>query len=783
MVPNNMTDSPKPDPTQEPSPEAKPVDDASASTKEAKADTPAAKPSFFAELKRRKVVRVAITYAIVAWLIVQIAAATFPGFEIPMWAFRFVVLMLILGFPVALLLAWAFELTPDGIKLTKNVSEGQKAATSQGKRNWLSYGFAAALPTLIFGALALYFYFTRSVVDPSSEVFEKSIAVLPFDNRSNVDEDQFFTDGIHDDLLTQISRIRDIKTISRTSVMAYKDTTKNMRQIGEELGVATLLEGGVQRSGDQIRINMQLIDASKDKHIWAETYTREMSARNVFAIQSEITDAVAAALRSVLSPEEQEHLKEAPTENLEALEAFFEGRKELNKRTAESILQAIVHFRRAVELDSSFARAYAQWAICELLLIFHAGRSPEEQVAKTESLIESAFGLDTRLEDSYVALGMQERYRGGSRMATALAFEKAVELNPNNIDVYAEYAPFLIWDMGRPEDAVELLEKAYRIDPKNAQVQGNLADALRLSSQSEEALELLSDVIRENPDQSHLHHVLGVIYIDSFQDYPNAIESLRTAHSLNPLNPNILSSLAQVYASVGDLDSTVYWLDRIVRKHPRYEDVEFCRLKRDALSGDMQAALDTYRLNYTIGNQLFAGCSMVSNWDEDPSDKAWALEQIEGPIEFIVDEDQRLLPLVWALEASVLYASALRANGLHEEARSIQSAILEYLSERDEKKTSWAVTAPMLAYALAGETQIALAELRGYVESGGAVLLTAEKGLVSIYSDLLYEELKDESEFQELVAIMNERIAAQRAEIERMEANGELAPIPKMDDL
>jgi len=207
---------------------------------------------FMAELKRRKVVRVAIVYAVVGWLVIQVANTTFEGFGIPSWAFRFVALMVVLGLPVSLVIAWAFELTPDGVKLTKTaIGERQGAPVStrqERKRNWFSLGFAAALPALIFGILALVFYVKFR--NAQNAQFDKSIAVLPFDNRSEQTQDQYFTDGIHDDLLTHISHIRDIKTISRTSVMGYRDTTKNLRTIGEELGVATILEGGVQRAGN-----------------------------------------------------------------------------------------------------------------------------------------------------------------------------------------------------------------------------------------------------------------------------------------------------------------------------------------------------------------------------------------------------------------------------------------------------------------------------------------------------------------------------------------------------
>ncbi|MCZ6671505.1 MAG: hypothetical protein O7C75_01060 [Verrucomicrobia bacterium] len=300
---------------------------------------------FWQELKRRHVVRVAMVYAIVGWLVIQVANATFEDFGIPIWAYRFVVLMVLLGFPISLVIAWAFELTPQGIKTTKTAHvdhpESHKDVSHARKRSWLAYAVGALFPTLIFGTLALFFYIRSGGGVQESE--DKSIAVLPFDNRSNREEDQFFTDGIHDDLLTQISRIRGIRTIARTSVMSYRDTTKRMKNIGEELGVKWLLEGGVQRGGDEIRINAQLIEVSNEGHIWAETYTRKLTAKNIFQIQSEISLAIADALEALLSPEEKERMEKLPTENLAALEAYFKGKDSRAMESRSGWEEAIIH--------------------------------------------------------------------------------------------------------------------------------------------------------------------------------------------------------------------------------------------------------------------------------------------------------------------------------------------------------------------------------------------------------------------------------------------------------
>ena len=282
--------------------------------------------SFFNELKRRNVIRVSLAYFVVAWLLMQIGDTLAPALRLPDWVTSFLAFFLVLGFPLALFFAWAYELTPDGLKNQKDVDSGSSIAPQTGRK--LDF----AIIGLLVVALGYFVWESRFQSADDVEIADvaankQSIAVLPFDNRSNLEEDVFFTDGIHDDLLTTIAKISSMKVISRTSVMQYRDTTKPIPQIGSELGVANILEGGIQRSGDQVRINVQLIDAATDAHLWAETYDRELTAKNLFSIQSEISIAIADALHAALSPEEKQKVDAVPTDNLHALEAYLKGKQ------------------------------------------------------------------------------------------------------------------------------------------------------------------------------------------------------------------------------------------------------------------------------------------------------------------------------------------------------------------------------------------------------------------------------------------------------------------------
>jgi TolB-like protein len=260
--------------------------------------------SLFGELQRRNVIKVSIAYVIVSWLLIQIADVILPTFGAPPWVMQVFVFFLALGLPVAILLAWAFEMTPDGIKATSSVEEAQSTTPITGQR--LNYVVISLLALgVVFMAVDNYLL-ESSPISAKDVDYRRAIAVIPFINSSEAAENaEFLSDGLHDELLTRLAKVADLRVISRTSVMEYRNTTKNMRQIGAELGVGSILEGSVQRSGNTVRINMQLIDARTDEHLWAEIYNSKLSAANVFAIQSEISSEIVEALQAKLSPADQ----------------------------------------------------------------------------------------------------------------------------------------------------------------------------------------------------------------------------------------------------------------------------------------------------------------------------------------------------------------------------------------------------------------------------------------------------------------------------------------------
>jgi TolB-like protein len=310
-----------------------------------------------------------------------------------------------MGFPLALIVAWAFEMTPDGLKRETAVDPAESITHVTGRK--LDFAVIGLLAIAVV-YLVIDNYVLKDKPGQPPVAREKSIAVLLFDDLSDGSANQSFTKGIHDDILTQLSKIRALKVIARTS-MERLDPTLSIPEIGTKLGVATVLEGGVQRAGDRVRINVQLIDCETEAHLWAETYDRELTAANIFSIQSEIAKIVADALRATLSPEEQDRLASVPTENLAAYEAYLLGMQRLARETGAALVEAVDYFQQAIELDPDFALAHVGLADSYSNQVFYGGLAREEGLAKAQAAADKALALDDRLGEAYNSLaGIKE---------------------------------------------------------------------------------------------------------------------------------------------------------------------------------------------------------------------------------------------------------------------------------------------------------------------------------------------------------------------------------------
>ncbi|MGB5344631.1 MAG: hypothetical protein WBN23_00560, partial [Woeseia sp.] len=401
--------------------------------------------SFFSELRRRNMLRLAAAYALVAWILIEAGSVLLPTFGVPDWFFRAYVLIIFAGFLLALVLAWVFEVTPEGVKFDREVDRSTQKPRNRGRSNTI-------IIALLVMALGVSITFNvTGIRQPenlrAAETGDISIAVLPFTSRSADPENVFFADGIHDDLLTRLADIGALRVISRTSVNEYRDSAKNLRQIGAELGVTTIVEGAVQRSGDQVRITVQLIDAATDEHIWAQTFDRALTVENVFDIQTTVSTEIASALEAVLTPEEEIRLAVKPTQSIEALAFYTAARDNLQRRQFDSLQEARRQFERAIAIDPDYAQAHA--GLAETILVTmanHQSIDSAEAYKLAGQSVDRALQIDDQLAEAYAVKGLLEfnqwamtRVGDGAEKA-ARTFQHAIRLNPNFSDAYVWFS-------------------------------------------------------------------------------------------------------------------------------------------------------------------------------------------------------------------------------------------------------------------------------------------------------------------------------------------------------
>lgn len=502
------------------------------------------------ELKRRNVVKVAVAYAIVGWLLVQVAATFFPVLQLPGWSVTFVAGLVILGFPLALVLSWAYELTPDGMEQTKAVPLAESITRVTGsKLNFLIIG--VLLIAVVFFVVERFVSFETTPASSLGTDDRRSIAVLPLDNLSPDPENAFFADGIHEDLLTQLAKIGSLKVVSRTSVLEYRDSPKNMRDIGRELGVATLLEGGVRRAGNSVRINVQLIDAETDDHLWAETYDRQLTAENIFAIQREMAMSIAGELQASLSAEEVVRLGVLPTESARAYDLYIRGRFSWNQRTKEGFDRALDYFSQAIGEDPAYALAYAGVASThvleghELFSLSH----PKDSYPKAEAAARRALELDDTLAEAHSVLAEAlARYEWDFKSADR-EHQHAIALNPNYATGHQWYSHYLL-PMGREAESLAHSLRALELDPFNLIINLHLGWHYFYVGEHELAIQQLQQTLELSSTFVLAHLFLGQVY-EQESLFEEAIEHLEQAVDLSDRNPVHLAALAHAYGASG----------------------------------------------------------------------------------------------------------------------------------------------------------------------------------------------------------------------------------------
>jgi TolB-like protein/cytochrome c-type biogenesis protein CcmH/NrfG len=735
--------------------------------------------SLFNELKRRNVFRVGAAYVVAAWLLIQVAETLFPLFGFDETPARIVVILLAIGWVPSMVLAWVFELTPEGFKKEKDIDRSQldNLQSSQKLDRVIMVVLAAALA---------YFAFDKFVLDPVEDVRiaesalqegraaaltesygDKSIAVMPFTNLSADLSNQFFADGIHDDLLTRISNIKDIKTISRNSVMTYRNSDKSLRSIAQELRVNKILHGGVQRSGDKVRINLQLIDAVSDANVWAQTYTRELTATNVFAVQAEITEAVAGALAVILSEDERSQLEKLPTANMQALDAYFMGNQNASDPTVQSLAQAISAYQSAIRLDPEFALAYSKLGMALLDQIWFGGLPVKAQLEKSRPFIDRSILLDPQSSQAFTALGSWYKEAGETDMAEQ-AFVQALELGPNNAIALLKYAILVLWDKADPASAVKLLKRAVELDPQNIDNKILLAESMGHLSLTDDAISIMESVIAEHPDSANSYRVLADLYSSGKSRHDKAILALSKVYELDPENPRNSFWIGSRYYRLADFENAALWLDHAAELMPDSEMAPWYRGWASICRADFEGARQEFDHSKADNAVRWIGSFFLARIDLASGRPADAVNRY---MDFAPRFDGKKSYLNFYFGVGAIHA--FQESGDHGKAQALTDELLAVIDIDPPPGYHGVHILDAALYAVSGQTETAIATLEKWVSEGGS------SSLLQTHTAFELGVLADDPRYRELLQTVKNRLSDQRETLARWKDSGEIPRIPK----
>ena len=584
--------------------------------------------NFFAELKRRNVYKVAAAYAVVAWLLLQAASIFLPAFDAPPWVMKIFIIVIIFGFPVALIFSWAFEITPEGIKLESEIEPNKSIARRTGRK---IVAVTIALAVVAAGLFVYQLVRSKSAITPRSaseelrrdgqseaatEAPNKSIAVLPFDNLSRDPDNAYFCEGVQDEILTRLAKVADLKVISRTSTQHFKSTPDNLPQIAKQLGVAHILEGSVQKANDQVRVNVQLINALTDAHLWGDTYDRKLT--DIFAVESEIAKTIAETLQAKITGSEKNSIAKAPTANPEAYELYLKGRFFWNKRTGGDLRKSIEYLKQAIAKDPNYALAYAALADSYGLLRFYGGASPAESIVPATAAAKKALELDDSLAEPHASLGLiateeLEVNRGVSEL------ERAVQLNPNYATAH-HWLSLAFTALGQSDRSIKELKRAVELDPLSMVINADLSIGYIYARRYDEAEAQARKTLEIDPGSFLAHYYLGMA-LQLKGRLKEAIPEFQKAVDVNH-DPYSTSMLIQGYARNGQTDEARKLLAQLDEMAKSAEVPEYAFALAYTSLGDKDRAIAALEHAFAGGNNsylfLLPGDPLLDDLRGDP---------------------------------------------------------------------------------------------------------------------------------------------------------------------
>ena len=526
--------------------------------------------NFFTELKRRNVYKVAVAYAVVGWLIAQVATQIFPFLEIPNWIVRLVIVLIASGFPIALVIAWAFEATPEGIKRTEVADAAHEH--SRGKI-WIYVVVIGAAVSVGLFFVGRYTAGNKTTATASNELSAKSIAVLPFDNLSRDPDNAFFAEGVQDEILTRLAKVADLKVIARTSTQRFKSAPENLPDIAKQLGALNILEGSVQKVNDQVRVNVQLINALTNAHLWADIYDRKLT--DIFAVESDIAKTIAETLQARLTGSEKSAIRKEPTANEAAYELYLKGKSLWGQRSGDNIPKAIAFYEQAVARDPNYALAYAGLAEAYVLLPYYAGARRHDTIPKAREAISTALRLDPNLAEAHTANG---KFLYGYEMDIFGALRehrRAIELQPNDATAHHWLGNDVLISLGRFDEAVAEVKRAIELDPLSPVINADLGITLYLARRYDDAIAQFNKTLEIDPTFFYTHYNLGIAR-QLKGDISGAISEYEKAKRLSD-DPLVVSLCAAAKAYGGDKNAPVQGLADLDQMSQRRDIDGYCR--------------------------------------------------------------------------------------------------------------------------------------------------------------------------------------------------------------
>jgi TolB-like protein/tetratricopeptide (TPR) repeat protein len=729
--------------------------------------------SFIAECNRRHVFRVAALYIVGAWAVLQVADLAFEAWDIPSSTLRFVWICAALGLPIALIFGWRFDVIGGHILPTQD--DGQTGDVVLHRTDYLILSaFSLVVIAMVFGLGREITSIREPQPAPlaAQQYDPGSIAVLPFkDTGEAAVPSDVLAVGIQDDLLTRLSKIGSLKVISRTSVDRYRGTMLTMPEIGAELGVGKILEGGVQRVGDQIRINVQLIDTLTDEHIWAESYDRRYTANSIFDLQTEIVETITKQLQANLTPAESQKIASMPTRNLAAYTVYLKGKNLAGIETIESLNAAIEEFNTAVEMDPEFALAYVGLADAYLTLDvnFLGGLTLEESLRFAEPPLTRALEIDPELGQAYATLGMlrQQQYDFD---AAEEAYQKAIELQPNYSRVFGSYGRLRLLQ-GRQDEAGEFFRDALELDPYSAAAVFQYARYLDTSGDFDAAMDHYLLVAAIEPDHAFTYVYIAALHFLVYGQVDESLIWYQKAAQHDSQSPSLQAAQVISYLELGDVVSARYWVGKAQELGPDtfwpmwasmllnlYTDQEFLALQ------DARHMLEVYPQNPGALNVL-------RNYDMKAGRYQVARDRYARAFRELVEPE---IPQVnnYNYKSAVDLVPLLIKLGEQSRADDILQQSIELIQTMPRLGVNGYFVTDVYIYALQNQPEQALDALQQAIDEGYRLLIW-----LYLEIDPNVDSLRDFPRFTELIATLKTDLAEQAQRVRALKESGEIAPL------